>query len=231
MGRIPVNQPYTVTTEFGVPDSNALFKRHSGIDYGVPAGRPIYAPSSGELSNIISPTGGNMVVIFDGKYYHRLMHNNSFSRAPGRVNEGEEVAKAGSTGLSTGVHSHWDINTQGVYPTSFSNFINPIQWLSEGEVIVGKVTIKGSPASISWDNGRIDVFACGTDNGIWHKWFNGAWQSWERIGDGTPDLSVASWAEGRLDIFFRGVAGDLVHIHYSDGKWSVPESLGIPKEV
>lgn len=131
MPRVPVNQPYTVTTPFGVPDSNALFGRHSGIDYAVPLGRPIYAPASGTLRNIVSPTGGNMVKIFDGKYWHRLMHNNSFSRGDGPVSEGQEVAKAGTTGLSTGVHCHWDISVKEV-ATGFADFIDPNVYLKEG---------------------------------------------------------------------------------------------------
>lgn len=125
MARIPVDQPYTITTQFGVPDSNARFGRHSGIDYAVPLGRAVYAPASGQLTNVDSATGGNMVVIFDGRYYHRLMHNSAFSRSNGPVNQGEQVARAGTTGLSTGVHCHWDVNNQGAYPTSFSAFINP----------------------------------------------------------------------------------------------------------
>ena len=130
MPRRPVNNPYTITTEFGVPDSYAKFGRHSGVDYaGFGAGRPVYAPVSGTLTNIVSPTGGNMVQIFDGRYYHRLMHNSSFSRGNGRVNEGDEVAKAGTTGLSTGVHSHWDIADRAT-PTAFSQFINPATFLA-----------------------------------------------------------------------------------------------------
>lgn len=129
--RLPVNQPYKITTGFGVPDSNALFGRHSGIDYAVPLNRPVYAPASGDLYNVVSPTGGNMVKIFDGKYWHRLMHNNSFSRNDGAVNEGNEVAKAGTTGLSTGVHVHWDVSTKEV-ATGFGDFIDPNIWLKQG---------------------------------------------------------------------------------------------------
>jgi len=129
MSRRPVNAPYSITTEFGVPDSYAKFGRHSGVDYAVPKGRPIYAPVSGNLTNIVSPTGGNMVQIFDGRYYHRLMHNNTFSRGNGRVNEGDQVATAGTTGLSTGVHSHWDIADRAV-PTAFSQFISPATFLA-----------------------------------------------------------------------------------------------------
>lgn len=128
--RRPVNLPYTITTEFGEPDSYAKFGYHSGVDYAVPLNRPVYAPTSGMLTNVVSPTGGNMVVIFDGQFYHRLMHNNAFSRGNGPANEGDQVAVAGTTGLSTGVHSHWDINREGTYPTSFSAFINPADWLA-----------------------------------------------------------------------------------------------------
>ncbi len=130
--RLPVNPTFGITTLFGVPDSNAKFGRHSGIDYSVPTGRSVYAPTSGTITNIVSPTGGNMVVLFSGGLWHRLMHNSSFSRPNGPVSEGEEVAKAGSTGLSTGPHVHWDINNEGVYPTSFAAFINPADWL-EGD--------------------------------------------------------------------------------------------------
>lgn len=133
MSRIPLDQPYTITTGFGVPDSNAKFGKHSGIDYAAPTGRQVFAPTSGSLSNIVSPTGGNMVVIYDGQYYHRLMHNSSFSRGNGHVDEGNEVARIGTTGLSTGPHCHWDINNESVYPTSFAAFIDPNVWLNQGE--------------------------------------------------------------------------------------------------
>jgi uncharacterized coiled-coil protein SlyX len=129
--RRPVNSPYTITTEFGVKDSYAKFGYHSGVDYGVPLNRPVYAPVSGTLTNVVSPTGGNMVVIKDNQgFTHRLMHNNSFSRGNGWVNEGNQVALAGTTGLSTGVHVHWDINKEGTYPTSFAAFIPPADWLA-----------------------------------------------------------------------------------------------------
>lgn len=128
--RRPVDQPYTITTEFGVPDSNAKFGRHSGVDYAKATGSNVYAPVSGQLENVVSPTGGNMVVIKANGFTHRLMHNSAFSRGNGAVSEGEIVAKSGSTGLSTGPHVHWDINKEGTYPTSFASFIAPADWLA-----------------------------------------------------------------------------------------------------
>lgn len=137
--RIPVNQPYVITTAFGVPDSNAKFGFHSGIDYAVPLGRPVYAPASGSLKNIVSPTGGNMVQIFDGIAYHRLMHNRVFSRNDGQVNEGDQVAEAGSTGLSTGPHVHWDVATEA-NPSRFGVFIDPMEYIKGEDIMeAGKV--------------------------------------------------------------------------------------------
>lgn len=95
------------------------------------------------------------------------------------------------------------------------------------EISMG-VTIQGTPASVSWGNNRIDVFAHGSDNGLWHKWYGSSWSGWERVGDCASSPSVASWGADRLDIFFTGVAGDLVHLWY-DGKFNGPESLGQPE--
>ena len=124
--RRPITGSPKITTKFGVKDSYAKFGRHSGIDYSLPTGTPIYAPTSGKLTNVISKTGGNMVVIQDGKYIHRLMHNSKFLVKSGsKVKEGDKIALSGNTGLSTGPHLHHDVNTQGTYPTSFDAFIDP----------------------------------------------------------------------------------------------------------
>lgn len=129
--RRPVNQPYTITTEFGQPDSYAAFGRHSGVDYAVPLNRPIYAPKAGTIVYAqLHPTGGNMVIIFDGQFYHRLMHNNVMNVSVGaKVSEGQQVSQAGTTGLSTGVHCHWDI-VKAQVPRSFADFISPADWLA-----------------------------------------------------------------------------------------------------
>lgn len=130
--RRPVNAPYTITTEFGVPDSNALFRYHSGVDYGVPTGREIYAPVSGRVTYAqFHSVRGNMVGIFDGTNTHRLMHNSRFAVSPGQqVTEGQVVAYAGTTGLSTGPHCHWDIiRGDKMDATSWNDFIDPASLL------------------------------------------------------------------------------------------------------
>lgn len=146
MARRPVNSPFTITTEFGIPDSNAFFGYHSGVDYGVARNTPIYAPTAGKIVYLtLHSTGGNMVIIFDGQFYHRLMHNTSFAsglQVNSQVTEGQVVAYAGDTGLAFGVHCHWDISdeiisSQTPRPSSFAHFKDPAKWLA------GEYQVKG----------------------------------------------------------------------------------------
>lgn len=135
--RRPVNSPYTITTEFGVADSYAFFGRHSGVDYAVPLNRQVLAPAAGQVVYAaFNSTGGNMIIIHDGQFYHRLMHNNRIHVSVNqRVSEGQHIADAGTTGLSTGVHVHWDIMDNIISsaiprPTAFSGFKDPSAWLA-----------------------------------------------------------------------------------------------------
>lgn len=131
--RRPVDPPVSITTEFGVPDSNALFKYHSGIDYSKGTGTNVYAPAGGIVRYArFHSVRGNMVGIFDGTNTHRLMHNSAFRVTEGqRVVEGQVVALSGSTGLSIGPHVHWDIlKGDDMDAEAFSNFINPWEWLN-----------------------------------------------------------------------------------------------------
>lgn len=141
--RVPVNKPYTITTKFGVPDKYAKFGRHSGIDYAVPLNRDVLSPVGGTIEYAKKhTTGGNMLMVKDARgNYHRLMHNNSFVKKSGAVKEGQLVAKAGTTGLSTGVHVHHDIATTP-FPISFSQFLDPNKYNDK----VGVEMYKGKSA-------------------------------------------------------------------------------------
>lgn len=131
MARRPVNSPYTITFTFGEPTSTAKFGRHSGVDYGVATGSDVFAPTSGVITDYTNGQYHGLVVqIFDGRHYHRMMHNSSVLVSPGnRVSEGQVVARSGATGQGvTGPHVHWDICTEKI-PTSFNSFISPATWL------------------------------------------------------------------------------------------------------
>jgi uncharacterized protein YkwD len=86
--------------------------------------------------------------------------------------------------------------------------------------------ITSDPTAVSWGSSRIDVFARGTDNALWHTWFDGAWRGWESLGGAlTSGPDVASWGQGRLDVFVRGLDNNLWHRSYDNGSWQLWEPL------
>ena len=75
------------------------------------------------------------------------------------------------------------------------------------------------------------MFARGTDYALWHRWWHGSgWSAWENLGGALiygPD--VASWGEGRLDVFVRGTDNALWHRVFDSSvstTWSAWENLG-----
>jgi len=87
-------------------------------------------------------------------------------------------------------------------------------------------TLTSGPAVSSWASGRLDVFARGSDNALWHRWFDGGWSGWESLGGTiTSDPAAVSWANGRIDVFARGTDNSLQH-KWFDGAWSGWQSLG-----
>lgn len=78
---------------------------------------------------------------------------------------------------------------------------------------------------------RIDVFVLGTDNGIWHRWFDRtSWSGWEGLG--VPSMSLASAPAvsateiGDLEVFALGSDASLMHFPYFGG-WLGWRSEGI----
>jgi predicted Zn-dependent protease len=73
--------------------------------------------------------------------------------------------------------------------------------------------LSSGPAAASWAANRIDTFVRGTDNHMWHKWWNGSsWNGWEDLGgiiDGTP--AAVSWGPNRIDTFARGMDSAMFH--------------------
>ncbi|HEX5407877.1 MAG TPA: hypothetical protein VFX16_36895 [Pseudonocardiaceae bacterium] len=77
---------------------------------------------------------------------------------------------------------------------------------------LGGVIVTG-PTVSSWAHNRLDVFATGTDNHLWHKWWNGTnWSGWENLGGTIIDNPAAvSWGPNRIDVFARGTDNHLWH--------------------
>jgi hypothetical protein len=81
-------------------------------------------------------------------------------------------------------------------------------------------------------DGRLEVFARGTDSALWHTWQttpNGGWSGWASLGGGilaTP--AIAANSDGRLEAFVQGTDGALWHNWQTtpNGAWSGWASLG-----
>jgi hypothetical protein len=61
------------------------------------------------------------------------------------------------------------------------------------------------------------VFVRGTDNGVWHKWYDSRWHGWEGLGGSLATAPAASSTEvGDLEVFGLGTdaGSSLMHLPY-----------------
>jgi murein DD-endopeptidase MepM/ murein hydrolase activator NlpD len=109
---------------------------HWGIDLAAPLGTPIYAAADGVVLRAGPATGyGNAVYIQDSDgnveiYGHMKYYD---VQAGDVVSAGDQIAKVGSQGQSTGPHLHFEIHVGGMNgkPT------DPQDWLAERGLSVG----------------------------------------------------------------------------------------------
>lgn len=109
-GSVTSNFGYRIHPIFGTK------KLHKGIDFGVATGSPIFAAEDGVVISSGWQSGyGNTVVISHGGGVSTLYaHNSSLSVSSGqRVTRGQQIARAGSTGNSTGPHCHFEVRVNG----------------------------------------------------------------------------------------------------------------------
>jgi hypothetical protein len=71
-------------------------------------------------------------------------------------------------------------------------------------------------AATSWGANRLDIFALGSDNSMYHKyWDGGAWgpsqTGWDALGGvfNSPPAAV-SWGANRFDIFALGTDNSML---------------------
>ena len=100
---------------------------HRGIDFRARHGDPVMAVADGVVSYSGWRAGyGNVVEVDHGNgYVTRYAHNTRNTvRVGDLVRSGQEVAKAGSTGRSTGTHVHFEVWENG-------RVLNPRQFLAD----------------------------------------------------------------------------------------------------
>jgi len=123
--RFKHGQRYPMNPAFG----SLQGKRHLGVDYLLPTGKPIYAIADGVTKSSKGVHAGNMVTLVTNRGLSvRYMHLSKFVQTSnGRVSRGQIIGYTGNTGTSTAPHLHLDI-FEGV-PTNinqFSKFIDPL---------------------------------------------------------------------------------------------------------
>ena len=123
---------HPVTSQYGwrTHPISGTRRMHTGTDFGVPCGDPVYASADGVVvSSGVAGGYGNRVVLSHGKsngasiattYNH---NTRNVVRAGQTVKEGDTVAMAGTTGSSTGCHLHFEVMVDGSY-------VDPMDWIS-----------------------------------------------------------------------------------------------------
>ena len=109
---------------------------HWGIDLAAPLGTPIYAATDGVVLRAGPATGfGNAVYIQDADGNVEIYgHMRYYSVHAGDVvHAGDQIAKVGSEGQSTGPHLHFEIHRGGMTGKP----LDPEEWLAERGISVG----------------------------------------------------------------------------------------------
>lgn len=116
-----------VSSEFGYRKSPFTGKRefHSGVDIAHNSGAPVHATAVGTVihAGYQSVLGKTVTIDHGFGIITRYAHLSSIGVATGQlVQQGEVIAKVGSTGRSTGPHLHYEVRVNEI-PVDASKFI------------------------------------------------------------------------------------------------------------
>lgn len=129
----PVPGYYSISSPFETRISpiSGREEHHNGLDIPAPKGTEVIAAASGiVVTSRWSNSYGNVVVISHGtnndkNYVTLYAHNSKLLVSQGdAVVKGEVIALVGSTGWSTGNHSHFGVQIDGVWVNPASYFNN-----------------------------------------------------------------------------------------------------------
>ena len=117
-----------ITSYFGYRNTGirGATTNHKGIDIACSYGTPIYAADGGRVTYSGYKGAMGYVVIIDHNngYVTYYEHNSSLLVSAGQtVYKGQQIAKAGKSGVASGVHCHFGIQRNGSY-------VNPLNYLS-----------------------------------------------------------------------------------------------------
>ena len=106
---------------------------HAGIDLAGPLGTPVYATADGTVSSAGYNNGGygNLIKLDHGKGIEtRYGHLSAILVSAGQhVVRGQQIARMGSTGRSTGSHLHYEVRIDG-------RAVNPIPFMKSNDYLL-----------------------------------------------------------------------------------------------
>ncbi len=108
---------------------------HSGQDIANSCGTPIYAAASGTIkyAGVYSDLGNYITIQHDGNVvtgYGHIINGGILVRIGQHVDAGQQIARVGSTGGSTGCHLHFSVFVNG-------SLVNPVPFMRDRGVALG----------------------------------------------------------------------------------------------
>lgn len=137
MASVPAGEPIDsyITSHYGyrADPFRGGRKFHAGVDFEANVGDPVKAVADGVVSFSGNKSGYGYTVEIDhgNGFMTRYAHNSRLVRKVGEpIRAGQEIAKAGSTGRSTGAHVHFEVWQEG-------RAVNPRQFLGQRSPLTG----------------------------------------------------------------------------------------------
>ncbi|MFH0244223.1 M23 family metallopeptidase [Streptomyces sp. HK10] len=124
----PVVGDYRVSAAYGIP-GNWQAGHHTGIDFAMPVGTPVYAVGAGSVvfAGEAGAYGKAVTVRMDDGYYALYAHLSRISVNGGeRVKAGSPVGDSGATGRVTGPHLHFEVRSKRGYGSD----VDPVAYLA-----------------------------------------------------------------------------------------------------
>jgi murein DD-endopeptidase MepM/ murein hydrolase activator NlpD len=122
---LPVPSKFKITTVYRRPGKHWSCGYHTGVDFAVPTGTPIYAASSGKVLEAATQVSwgssyGTSVVIDHGQGRRAVYAHLSklLVKKGDAVTDGQLIGMSGNTGNSTGPHLHFEVR---VSPWKYAN--------------------------------------------------------------------------------------------------------------
>jgi murein DD-endopeptidase MepM/ murein hydrolase activator NlpD len=111
-GAGPVSSPYGMR----IHPIYGVLKMHSGVDMTSGRGLPIFAAHDGKVTRVYQDSGGNWTIEIDHgssittRYLHMDGLGGILVKEGDAVVAGEQIARTGSSGQSTGPHLHFEVS-------------------------------------------------------------------------------------------------------------------------